>query len=106
MLLLMAISIVLGFFLGPAIPAFLITYAVFPIGWLANTVSVTGCAMALSCVLLISVKGGLIDTVSNSLGYKKDYKNVIKGLLPIVVFTLIMGIIWVLCADNLTALIL
>ena len=46
MLVLMAISVVLGFVLSAPLPAFLITYAVFPIGWLANTVIVTGCAAA------------------------------------------------------------
>lgn len=106
MLVLMAASIVIGFFLGSPIPAFLITYAVFPIGWLANTVVVTGCAMALACVGVLNCRGGLLDSTSEALGTQAKYKDTIKGLLPIIAITLAIGVIWVLCGDNLSALIL
>lgn len=106
MLVLILASLVIGTFLGEPIPAFLITYAVFPIGWLANTVVVTGCAAGLACVSVLDFRGGLIPRVSKALGTDCKYGDIIKQMIPILVATLCMGLVWVYLGDNLSMLIL
>lgn len=106
MLVLILASLVIGTFLGEPIPAFLITYAVFPIGWLANTVVVTGCAAGLACVSVLDFRGGLIPRVSKALGTDCKYGDIIKQIIPILVATLCMGLVWVYFGDNLSMLIL
>lgn len=106
MLVLIIASLVVGTFLGEPIPAFLITYAVFPIGWLANTVVVTGCAAGLACVSLLDFRGGLIPRTSKALGTDCKYGDIIKQMVPILVATLCMGLVWVYFGDNLSMLIL
>ncbi len=106
MLVLIMASLVIGTFLGETIPAFLIAYAVFPIGWLANTVVVTGCAAALACVSLLDFRGGLIPRASKALGLDCKYGDIIKQMIPILVATLCMGLVWVYFGDNLSMLIL
>lgn len=107
MLVLMAASIIIGFFIGTPIPAFLITYAVFPIGWLANTVVVTGCAMALAIVCLLSMRGGIGDITSESLGIQDvGVKDIVKQAWPVLALVLAMGVVMMLFGDNMTFLIL
>ena len=107
MLVLMAISVVLGFFLSAPLPAFLITYAVFPIGWLANTVIVTGCAAAVGVALLIACRGGVISRVKEELGVEDvSYGLTVKQLLLPALLVLIMGIVMVVFGDKMTGIIL
>ena len=107
MLVLMAISVVLGFFLSAPLPAFLITYAVFPIGWLANTVIVTGCAAAVGVALLIACRGGVISRVKEELGVEDvSYGQTVEQLLLPALLMLIMGIVMVVFGDKMTGIIL
>ena len=106
MLVLMAISVVLGFVLSAPLPAFLITYAVFPIGWLANTVIVTGCAAAVGVALLIACRGGVISRVKEELGVEDvSYGQTVEQLLLPALLVLIMGIVMVVFGDKMTGLI-
>ena len=107
MLVLMAISVVLGFVLSAPLPAFLITYAVFPIGWLANTVIVTGCAAAVGVALLIACRGGVISRVKEELGVEDvSYGDTVKQLLLPALLMLIMGVVMVVFGDKMTGIIL
>ena len=107
MLVLMAISVVLGFVLSAPLPAFLITYAVFPIGWLANTVIVTGCAAAVGVALLIACRGGVISRVKEELGVEDvSYGQTVEQLLLPALLVLIMGIVMVVFGDRMTGIIL
>ena len=107
MLVLMAISVVAGFFMSEPLPAFLITYAVFPIGWLANTVIVTGCAAAVGVALLIACRGGVISRVKEELGVEDvSYGQTVKQLLLPALLVLIMGVVMVVFGDKMTGIIL
>ena len=99
MLVLMAASLIIGYFLSIPIPAFLITYAVFPIGWLANTVIVTGCSVVLAVVGLITRKGGIIEDD----GLKRT--EVLKYVCVPTILVLVCGVLLVLFGDKLTFLI-
>ena len=99
MLVLMAASLIIGYFLSIPIPAFLITYAVFPIGWLANTVIVTGCSVVLAIVGLITRKGGIIEDD----GLK--HTEVLKNVCVPAILVLVCGVLLVLFGDKLTFLI-
>ena len=101
MLVLMAAALVIGYFLSTPIPAFLITYAVFPIGWLANTVTVTGLAMALAVVALITRNGGIVNCRENSL----KSSDVLKEVWLPVALVLAVGVIFVIFGDSMTFLI-
>ena len=100
MLALMALALVIGYFVSTPIPAFLITYAVFPIGWLANTVIVTGCSVVLAIVALITRKGGIFEESDLS------NKEVLKQVWLPSLLVLVMGIIMVVFGDSLSFLIL
>lgn len=106
MLVMIAITLVFGFFLGEPLAAFLITYAVYPISWLANTVVVTGCAAALCIVPVICKRNGLIAETNGIIGTDSKYSDVFKALLPIALITLGIGLVWVYFGDNLSMLIL
>ncbi len=108
MLFLMAVSLVLGYFLSIPIPAFLITYAVFPVGWLANTVVVTGCSVAIALVALITRRGGIADEVYKMVGPegKLERGQLFKATWPVALLVLAMGVILVLFGDNMSFLIL
>ena len=99
MLVLMAASLIIGYFFSIPIPAFLITYAVFPIGWQANTVIVTGCSVVLAVVGLITRKGGIIEDD----GLK--HTEVLKNVCVPAVLVLVMGVLLVIFGDKLEFLI-
>ena len=99
MLVLMAASLVIGYFFSIPIPAFLITYAVFPIGWLANTVIVTGCSVVLAVVGLITRKGGIIEDS------EMPHVQVLKNVCVPAALVLVMGVLLVLFGDKLSFLI-
>ena len=99
MLVLMAASLLIGYFFSIPIPAFLITYAVFPIGWLANTVIVTGCSVVLAVVGLVTRRGGIIEDD----GLKRT--EVLKNVCVPAILVLVMGVLMVLFGDKLTFLI-
>ena len=100
MLVLMAAALVIGYFFSIPIPAFLITYAVFPIGWLANTVIVTGCSVVLAVVGLITRKGGIIEDSEIS------HAQVLRNVCVPAALVLVMGVLLVLFGDKLSFLIL
>ena len=108
MLVFMAASLVIGYFFSIPIPAFLITYAVFPIGWLANTVVVSGCSVALALVALITCKGGITEEVYKNIGLegKVEKTTWLKNILPVVLLVLAMGVVMVLCGNIMSFLIL
>ncbi len=108
MLVLMAVSLMIGYFFSIPIPAFLITYAVFPIGWLANTVVVSGCSVALALVGLITRKGGIAEEVCRNIGLegKVEKAEWIKCIGPVALLVLVMGVVMVLCGNNMNFLIL
>ncbi len=107
MLVLMAISVVLGLFLSVPLPAFLSTYAVFPIGWLANTVIVTGCAAAVGVAYLIALRGGAFSHAKEALQAEDvTYKQVLSQLLLPALLVIVMGVVMVLFGDKMTGLIL
>lgn len=107
MLVQMAIMLVLGVVLGTPIPAFLATYAVFPIGWLANTVIVTGVASALGVVHLVAARGGLVEDTLRTLELTDvSWKSTLQHLLLPAALVLVMGVVMVLFGDSMTALIL
>ena len=99
MLVLMAASLLIGYFFSIPIPAFLITYAVFPIGWLANTVIVTGCSVVLAVVGLVTRRGGIMEDN----GLKRT--EVLKNVCVPAILVLVMGVLMVLFGDKLTFLI-
>lgn len=107
MLVLMALGIAVGLFLGTPIPAFLATYAVFPIGWLANTVIVTGIASSVGIAYLLAMRGGLVsDTVRTLEIGGVSWKSTVKHLLLPAALLLAMGVVMVVFGDSMTALIL
>lgn len=108
MLVLMAASIIIGYFFSIPIPAFLITYAVFPIGWLANTVVVSGCSIALALVALITRHGGITEVVCKKIGLegKIERSEWCKNIVPVALLVLAMGVVMVLCGNNMSFLIL
>ncbi len=108
MLVLMAASIIIGYFFSIPIPAFLITYAVFPIGWLANTVVVSGCSVALTLVALITRHGGITEEVCKNIGLegKIERSEWCKNIVPVALLVLAMGVVMVLCGNNMSFLIL
>ena len=101
MLVLMAAALIIGFFLALPIPAFLITYAVFPIGWLANSVIVAGCSTVLAVVALVTCRGGIADCGKDGTRSLDVLK---EAWLP-VVLVLVVGVVFVICGDSLTFLI-
>ena len=107
MLVLMALSLAVGFFLSVPLPAFFITYAVFPIGWLANTVIVTGCAAAVGVVCLVAFRGGVFSRTKEELGIEDvTYGQVLPQLLLPALLVTVLGVIMVVFGDKMTGLIL
>lgn len=107
MLIQMALMLVIGLVLGTPIPAFLATYAVFPIGWLANTVIVTGVASALGVAHLTAMRGGLVGDVTSALELTEvNWKSTVRHLLLPAALVLVMGVVMVVFGDSMTALIL
>ncbi|MBR1582583.1 MAG: TRAP transporter large permease subunit [Spirochaetales bacterium] len=100
MLVLMAASLIIGYFFSIPIPAFLITYAVFPIGWLANTVIVTGCSVVLAVIGLVTRRGGIMENN----GLKRT--EVLKNICVPAFLVLVMGVLLVVFGDKMTFLIM
>ena len=101
MLVLMAAALVIGYFFSTPVPAFLITYAVFPIGWLANTVPVAGLGAALAVVALITRNGGIVNCRENGL----KSSDVLREVWLPVVLVLAVGTAFVVFGDSLTFLV-
>ena len=101
MLVLMAAALVIGYFFSTPVPAFLITYAVFPIGWLANTVPVAGLGAALAVVALITRNGGIVNCRENGL----RSSDVLREVWLPVVLVLAVGTAFVVFGDSLTFLV-
>lgn len=101
MLVLMAAALVIGYFFSTPVPAFLITYAVFPIGWLANTEPVAGLGAALAVVALITRNGGIVNCRENGL----RSSDVLREVWLPVVLVLAVGTAFVVFGDSLTFLV-
>ena len=107
MLVLMAVGIALSFFLSVPIPAFLVTYAVFPIGWLANPVIVTGISAAAGLAYVFAIRGGLFTETVRTLELKDaGWGRSVKALwLPLLIMAVI-AVVFVLYGDPLDFLIM
>ena len=107
MLFLMALAVIVGLFLSVPLPAFFIAYAVFPIGWLANTVIVTGCAAAVGVAGLLALRGGILDEVKEELELKDvAWGQAVRQMLLPALLILAMGVVMVLFGDKMTGIIL
>ena len=107
MLILMAISLVIGLFLSVPIPAFLATYAVFPIGWLANPVIVTGVSAAVGLVYLFTLRGGLFTETAGMLEDKNTkWGESVKAMLLPALLMCALAVVMVLFGDPLDFLIM
>ena len=106
-LVLMAVGIALSFFLSVPIPAFLVTYAVFPIGWLANPVIVTGISAAAGLAYVFAIRGGLFTETVRTLELKDaGWGRSVKALwLPLLIMAVI-AVVFVLYGDPLDFLIM
>lgn len=106
MIVIMGISLLIGLFFAEPIPAFLATYAMFPVAWLANNVVVTGVSSALAVVSLLAIKGGLVDKVRESADLQDvSYKQVLPHLLVPAATVLLIGAIMVLLDKSLSFLV-
>lgn len=107
MLVLMALGLALSFFLSVPIPAFLVTYAVFPIGWLANPVIVTGISAAAGLAYLFAVRGGLYTETVRTLALKDvKWSGSMKALCLPILLMLAIAVVFVLYGDPLDFLIM
>ena len=107
MLVLMAIGIAVSFFLSVPIPAFLVTYAVFPIGWLANPVIVTGISVAAGLAYLFAIRGGLFTETARTLELKDvKWGESLKALWLPALIMLVIALVFVLYGDPLDFLIM
>ena len=97
----MALSVVVGFFFSYPLPAFLISYAVFPIGWLANPVVVTGVSMALAVTTILSVRSPLLDAASELTALDgKMKRKVFIPILAISILSLALGFFFLHFGDG------
>ena len=107
MLVLMAVGLALSFFLSVPIPAFLVTYAVFPIGWLANPVIVTGISVAAGLAYLFAIRGGLFTETARTLELKDvRWGESLKALWLPALIMLAVALVFVLYGDPLDFLIM
>ncbi len=107
MLVLMAVGLALSFFLSVPIPAFLVTYAVFPIGWLANPVIVTGISVAAGLAYLFAIRGGLFTETARTLELKDvRWGESLKALWLPALIMLAIALVFVLYGDPLDFLIM
>ena len=107
MLALMAVGLALSFFLSVPIPAFLVTYAVFPIGWLANPVIVTGISVAAGLAYLFAIRGGLFTETARTLELKDvRWGESLKALWLPALIMLAVALVFVLYGDPLDFLIM
>ena len=107
MLALMALSVIVGVLLSSPLPAFFVAYAVFPIGWLANAVIVTGCAAAVGVAGLLAVRGGVFALAKEELSLQDvSYGAALRQLLLPALLVLAMGVVMVLFGDRMTGIIL
>lgn len=100
-LFMMAISIGVGVLFSDAIPSFLITYAVFPIGWLCSPVVVTGVSMALAVIPLVSINSSIFEETSSYLGSEAlKGKDRIKVAVALMVPIVVLGVLFVVFGDS------
>ena len=100
-LFMMAVSLVIGVFFSDSIPAFLITYAVFPIGWLCSPVVVTGVSMALALVPLVTLRSSIFEETSFLIN--SDNPKLLdraKGIVIILVPVIILSVVFVLFGET------
>lgn len=106
MLVLMGVLLIIGAFFGEALPGVIAAYAVFPIGWLANNVIVTGISSALALVSILMVRGGIIQRTIKRTNAPVKYKDIIVSCIPVCSLILLTGVLFVIFGDKLTGLIL
>lgn len=99
-LFMMVLSSIIGVFFSDALPSFLITYAVFPIGWLCSPVVATGVSMALSVIPLISMRSSVFEEASFLIECDRvKGKDRIKALIPVLMM-IVLGVVFVLFGDT------
>ena len=113
MLVLMVLALFAGYFLSVPIPALLAAYAVFPIGWLANTVVVAGCSVVIAVCGLVTRNGGIscelpceFSEGAEIAASGKERLNMLKEARLPVILGLVMGILMVIFGDRLSFLIM
>ena len=100
-LFMMVISIGVGVLFSDAIPSFLISYAVFPIGWLCSPVVVTGVSMALAVIPLVSINSSIFEETSSYLGSEAlKGKDRIKVAVALMVPIVVLGVLFVVFGDS------
>ena len=97
----MALSSFIGIFFSDAIPAFLITYAVFPIGWLCSPVVVSGVSMALAVIPLIALRSSIYEETAFLIESDRiKGKDRVKSMLTLLIPMVVLGILFVLFGDS------
>lgn len=98
---LMGVGVALGIFFSYPLPSLLATLAVFPIGWLASPVIVTGVAAFLSLTSFLSIKGSVFGLVEKELNMEEQsFGKRIGSILPMLIILVSMGIVYVICGDG------
>lgn len=97
----MALSTLIGIFFSDVIPAFLITYAVFPIGWLCRPVVVSGVSMALAVIPLIALRSSIYEETAFLIeGDRIKGKDRVKSMLTLLIPIVVLGILFVFFGDS------
>ena len=97
----MALSTLIGIFFSDAIPAFLITYAVFPIGWRCSPVVVSGVSMALAVIPLIALRSSIYEETAFLIeGDRIKGKGRVKSMLTLLIPIVVLGIFFVFFGDS------
>ncbi|MGN1163934.1 MAG: hypothetical protein ACI4S4_03905, partial [Candidatus Ornithospirochaeta sp.] len=100
-LFMMALSVVAGILLSTPLPAFFVSYAVFPIGWLANPVVVAGISMSLAVAPLITLRHSLFSETEVLLGYgRTGVKDKVPAVALMCLLSLVLGVFFVMAGDS------
>lgn len=100
-LFMMALSLVIGVFFSSALPAFFITYATFPIGWLASPVVVTGVSLVLSLIPLVNIRSNLFEETAFLIDKERvGIRDRVKVVSMILVLAIALSIVFVVFGDS------
>lgn len=103
----MLLCVILGVFLSVPLPAFVLCYASFLIGWFGSAVQLAGMSVALCLAYLLAFRGGLVGHTAERLGYRDaGYRDVWKDLLVPAGLVLVMGLLLTVFAGSLDFLII
>ena len=101
MLALMGLMLPAGLALAFPLAGWLAAYAVFPIGWMANVVTVAGCSAALGAAVLLAPQGGILTDARHRLGLNASWRGVMEGAWLPMAALLACGVCFVLFGDAL-----